>query len=397
MVALTQTEQEMWNTVNIESEHAMSETEINEKYINGEQRIVTEMNREKLPNFYDSLKKDGYMEVKPFYQRRRRWDAKRQSRLIESFIMNIPVPPIFIYEKRYNQYEIMDGQQRVCAIKDFYDNNLELCGLEQWPELNGRKYMTLPSKIKAGIDRRAISSIVLLKESTSNEEDALKLRQTVFERLNTGGVTLERQEIRNALCKTKLNALLFDLAKDSNFRTAWGLPLYSEEEDVRNDLPIYENKFFKKMGEVELVLRFFALRNIDHYRKGMQHFLDSYMFKSERFTEEDIKILRDKFLRTLFIAHEIYGIHMFKPYDVKKEEWSTKAQKGYYDCIMVGLCNYIGYEYRLLEKKELILQKTIELFKNNPNGTFTGRGNTKDDIKNRIHLYSSMLFEIIGE
>src|SRR6201994_3445322 len=102
--------------------------------------------------------------------------------------MNIPVPPVFLYEKDFNSYEVMDGQQRITAIRDFYANQYKLSGLQMWPELNGRSYSALPEKIKAGIDRRSITSIVLMKESTESEEDASFLRETVFDRLNTGGV-----------------------------------------------------------------------------------------------------------------------------------------------------------------------------------------------------------------
>jgi hypothetical protein len=78
------------------------------------------------------------MDLRPFYQRRNRWDKKKQSQLIESFLINIPVPSIILYEKKYNVYEVMDGQQRINALKEFYENRLTLTGLTLWPELNGR-------------------------------------------------------------------------------------------------------------------------------------------------------------------------------------------------------------------------------------------------------------------
>ncbi|MGL6342326.1 MAG: DUF262 domain-containing protein, partial [Waterburya sp.] len=148
----------MWEKLSSKNYNSqITDEQINDKYEQGQQRILTEINREKLPSFADSLKKNNYMDVSPFYQRRLRWDKKKQSQLIESFLINIPVPPIILYEKEYNSYEVMDGQQRITAIKDFYNNDLELTGLKLWSELNGRKYQQLPDKIKAGIDRRAIS------------------------------------------------------------------------------------------------------------------------------------------------------------------------------------------------------------------------------------------------
>ena len=77
----------------------------------------------------------------------------------------------------------MDGQQRISAIWDFYDNRFKLTGLEQWPELNGRIYDKLPSEIKRGLDRRLVSYIVLLKESATSSDEEVLLRQQVFKRL----------------------------------------------------------------------------------------------------------------------------------------------------------------------------------------------------------------------
>ena len=124
-------------------------------------------NREQRPNFVEALRRPGWMKLCPSYQRRPRWDRERQSRLIESFIMNIPVPPLFVYESDLAKYEVMDGQQRITAIFEFYSNRYKLEGLQQWPELNGRIYDTLPSETRKGLDRCSIAYIVLLKESAS--------------------------------------------------------------------------------------------------------------------------------------------------------------------------------------------------------------------------------------
>ena len=385
------TEKKMWDkSPSKNGTSSMTDEEINLKYERGKQRILTEMNREKLPSFADSLKKPEYMDVSPFYQRRLRWDKQKQSQLIESFLINIPVPPIILYEREYNSYEVMDGQQRITAIKDFYNNDLELTGLELWPELNGRTYTQLPNKIKAGIDRRAISSIVLITESTPNKEEALFLKQITFERLNTGGVKLSPQEIRNCISSGKFNSLLFELAKNKIFKEAWGIPSNDEQKLRKNNL-------YKKMEDIELILRFFALRHADEFRNGMKGFLDLYMIKSLDFSQNDLDILEQIFIDTINLADQVYQDNLFKPFDAKSQQWKDKAYKEYYDAVMVGFSRHLDNAEMLLAKKDRIIEATKNLLTQDKKRIFTGAGKSKTDVQNRIKLFDEMLGKIIGE
>ncbi len=387
---LAPTEKNMWDKSPSKHPTLMSDTDINAKYEKGEKRILTEMNREKLPSFAEALKKPGYMEIRPFYQRRDRWNKEMQSRLIESFLINIPVPPIILYEKDYNSYEVMDGQQRITAIRDFYENKLELTGLELWSELNGRTYDKLPGKIKAGIDRRSISSIVLITESTSDPEEAFFLKQLAFERLNTGGVELSRQEIRNCLYYGKFNQLLLELARHPIFTDAWEIPRENYEQLIQNNL-------YKKMEDAELVLRFFALRHIDSFRGGMEQFLNIYMMKSLEFDDRDIKSLKELFIDTIELAQEIYGDSLFKPFDPKSQIWKNRAYKAYYDAVMVGFSNHLSSADTLINRKSRVLEETKQLFRDDKSRLFTGGGRTKADIEERIKRFDDMLARVIAE
>ena len=132
---------------------SLSDADINRRYEKGEIRIVTEQARYPLVTVPDLLRSDSYI-LNPEFQRRHRWSDLQRYRLIESFIMNVPIPPIFLYESSYSQFEVMDGLQRLTAIKDFYEDRYSLKLLEEWPDLNGRRYSTLPRQIQRGIDRR---------------------------------------------------------------------------------------------------------------------------------------------------------------------------------------------------------------------------------------------------
>ena len=143
--------------------------------------------------------------MSPPYQRRMRWNDTKRSHLIESLLMNIPIPPIFLYERDYAQYEVMDGQQRLASVRSFFRNEFKLRDLKVWPELNGRDFRDLPLKIQRGLERRGLAAVIILTESSKDPKAAMEIRQYVFERLNTGGERLNPQEIRNCLYASHFN------------------------------------------------------------------------------------------------------------------------------------------------------------------------------------------------
>ncbi|MEG3969595.1 DUF262 domain-containing protein [Microcoleus sp. T2B6] len=391
-MSLAPVEEKMWEKSLSKTWTKTSDVEINEKYESGEKRILTEINREKLPSFVEALLRNPkYMNLRPLYQRRGRWDIKKQSRLIESFLINIPVPPIILYEIDYNSYEVMDGQQRITAIRDFYTNKFSLTELELWPELNLLKYEQLPLRIRAGLDRRSISSVVIIKESTSDREEALFFKQKTFERLNTGGVNLSQQEVRNCLYYGKFNLVLIELARHPIFAKAWGIPI----ED--NSPALSTNTLYKKMEDAELVLRFFALRNVEHFRNGMEGFLDFYMMKSLGFSEQDIEFLKEVFLQTLNLAHQIYEESLFKPFEPKSGNWKKNSHKAYYDAVMVGFSRHLDEAEILIARKLRVIEETKKLFDKQESRLLTGEGRTKADIQKRIKIFDEMLSQIIGE
>jgi len=384
------TEKKFWNGSSREENTQISDDDINIKYRSNERRILTEMNREKLPVFVEALKRNNYMDLRPSYQRRARWTDKQKSLLLESFIINIPVPPIILYEQRYSSYEVIDGQQRINAINDFYSDNLKLTGLELWSELNGKKYSQLPDEIRAGIDRRSISSIVVITESAKDAEEEMFLKQLAFERLNTGGVELSKQEVRNCLYAGLFNKLLHELSSNQIFREAWGIPTNDKKDKLE------KNTLYKKMEDIELVLRFFALRHIHEFRGGIEKFLTLYMMKSLKFSDDDVDFLRKIFLETIELAENLYGEHLFKPFDAKNKQWKKKSYKACYDAMMVSLSNYLDQKDVLIDKKLKLLEKTKDLFDSEDAKLLTGGGKSKAEIQKRIELFNQMLSSVIN-
>lgn len=386
----------------------LSEEEINEKYEIGEARIVTEQGAIKLPLVKDVFT-NGKYDRKPIYQRRITWDNKKRSRLIESFIMNIPVPPIFIYEVEYGKYEVMDGLQRISAIMDFYDNEYALEGLTEWPELNTKKYSELPKKIKEGIDRRQISVVSLLKESAKSQEQEQRMKRMVFERLNTGGVKLEDQEIRNALYNGEFNKLCKELSTNTTFRKLWGIPVSVDENnntkelyqldtvdslDVADELAL--NNLYMRMYDVELVLRFFAMRHVNEYSGQLSDFLDKCMIFGNTILEENSDrgdVLKELFINTIEIANKMFGDKAFCQYkEIRNQFKWSKPQKMIYDSLMLALTKYDINS--VPNNNKLITQYMEKAYKQNEE-MFNGKKQSKTDILNRADFFEKIVQNIL--
>lgn len=170
----------------------MIDNEITKEFMENKIHIVTETARYVLPRI-PKLFSEKIIElnrrchVNPDYIRRHRWSPLNKSRLIESFLMNVPVPPVILYENIYpdkedNPYfEIIDGYRRLKIIDEFYNNKFRLEYLMFWPELNGRTYKTLPSMIQDRFNHRYISAIIILNDSSVESE---KLKNIIFAWLN---------------------------------------------------------------------------------------------------------------------------------------------------------------------------------------------------------------------
>ena len=176
--------------------------------------------------------------LSPDFQRRDIWNLEKRSRFIESIIMNVPIPPVFLGEDEYGSYVVLDGRQRLTAIYEFLKNHYPLKALEVWNDLNGLSYHDLEKrKLDKALTRRFVPAVVILKESSA------QVKYDVFDRLNQGGVIAEPMEIRNAVYPGAFNRLLHDLSAHETFRKLWNIPLdndalssnttYNRMRDVR--------------------------------------------------------------------------------------------------------------------------------------------------------------------
>lgn len=211
------------------------------------------------------------MNVAPEYQRKFVWEPTRQSEFIESVFLGIPIPSLFMATNKDSTWEVVDGVQRLSTLVHFAasdevrnlvlgtSKSLVLQGLEKLTAFNGQSFRDLPKSIQLAFMTRPIRVTVL------NDKSDMGVRFDLFERLNSGGVKLQDQEIRNCVYRGPFNDVLKELAMEENFRRVIKL----SEADRTNGTP------------EELVLRFFAfLENYKEFDHSVREFLNSYMQKT---------------------------------------------------------------------------------------------------------------------
>jgi Protein of unknown function DUF262 len=359
----------------------VSNQELEKLYDQSSARILQERNDFFLPQIRDFISKKQLVMLRPEYQRRDRWDAKKQSRLIESLLMNVPVPPVFFYERELNRYEVMDGQQRLAAILEFYNGKLVLKGLSAWSDLNGRKYRDLPSKLQRGLDRRRISAVILLAESAAPQQiGSGDIRREVFSRLNTGGTALNNQELRNCLYAGPFNNLIISLSAMPQFRRMWDIPVVKGN---RISTELRENKLFQAMGDCQIVLRFFAFRNKKKIKGSVKRMLDQCMIDNKEISPGDVKTFKADFSTRLNLIHEIFGQSAF----LLPKRFGNRHSRPLFDALMVAADRQWSNKNTLL-KKRTALRKGLSnmLHRRGTYALIVGRPNTADAVKARIDL-----------
>ncbi len=234
---------------------------------------------------------DGDLVLDPLFQRRKVWEDARSSRLIESVILEVPLPMFYLAEGRDGKEEVIDGQQRLSAFFRFLHNDYPLTGLKALPHLNGKCFRDLDKPTQRLVRNSSIRTILFRKES---DED---LRFEIFERLNTGAVPLNRQELRNCVYRGAYNQLLVELAGDGDYM--WLMGLAHPE---------------KRMRDVEYVLRFAAFYHATYlkYKPPMAHFLDEDMRKFQRASVQEQEELRSAFKTAVTLVRSLLGQHAFR-------------------------------------------------------------------------------------
>jgi hypothetical protein len=284
-------------------------------------RIIAQPYDFSVQDIVDKIKNKD-IDLKPDYQRNYVWasnDEKenKRSRLIESLLLNIPIPVIYFAEQAETlKYEVIDGQQRLKTFEAYLNDDFTLKDLEIRDDVNGKKYSQLEQKDRDEIRKRSIRAIVILNES--DEE----IKYEVFERLNLGSVQLTPQEIRNNTLRGSLNDLLKELSEDKTFKSMINLRLKSDQTN---------------MAREELVLRFFAYYHSGLKRaESLSYFLTKYMKENKDIDETKIAELRKLFLDTVEKVKKYLGNNAFSVVQAKNGKWYPTSNRSMYDAEMLA-------------------------------------------------------------
>ena len=306
------------------------------------------------------------------------WKEKQQSRLIESILLGLPLPA-FYFDTANKQWDIIDGLQRCCAIENFcVKKTLRLQNLEFLAEKDGKQYLEglgfddLDRELQRSIITRPIT-INLIKKAPRN------IRFILFRRLNTGGLKLKAQEIRNAVYQGYAADTIKNMAKSQEIIQVTG-----------------ERIPTKRMEDRDFVSRFVAFYLIDYleYQPGLDEFINSSM---ELLEKKEAQSIEDDFKESLKLAYEIFQEDAFRKRTDPKEK-RRPINKAYFEVITVSLAKLSDQNKReLLNHKDLFKENLMTLMANDRySNSLSGGTGTKDSVNIRFSWFEQVLNKSIN-
>jgi len=305
----------------------------------------------------------------PEFQRRYVWSDRQASRLIESLIIQCPIPVIYMNQERDESFSVIDGNQRLNSLKRFLQDAFPLSGLTSYPELVGLKYSQLDKRFQRHISNRVLRCTVILKETHP------QVKFDVFERLNSGAVALTRQELRHGLYYGSLLKAASEVAKVLKLENHFG---------TRKD---------KRMKAEELVIRYWALsEGIGAYEKPLATFISSYAETNRNSDEHRLKELTDSITLAHKRALRLFGQHAF----TFSRDGRSKFNAAVFDAQMVACAKLSPARFSTLDAQQEAVKAAYEDLQKNDEfaKSVTLATSDKAALQGRIHKVASLLKNI---
>lgn len=302
-----------------------------------QRKVLTQPSDEGIAQLVHKMSR-GRIIVQPEFQREYVWKKSKATALIESVLMNIPLPVVYLAEREDNRLEVVDGQQRLTTLRAFFEGRFpsgeafRLGKMRVMPELRGKSFKELPEDLQQAFEDYNLRIITIQKEADP------ELKFDVFERLNSGAERLNEMELRNCIYRGPYNDLLGELVNNKDFLAIRG--------DERPD---------PRMRDRQLILRFLAFCRNTHlkYTGNMKGFLNREMEEHRDAPPAELEKMRFAFENAISMARTVFGERAFRRYSPGDEKrpggrWEGTAK------INVALWDTILYTFSQYEKRQVI-------------------------------------------
>lgn len=301
------------------------------------------------------------------FQREYVWPRTKADRFIESLLLGLPVPGIFLVKEPSGRLLVLDGHQRLYSLHAYYQGVIHgveyrLDGVQE--RFKGKRYRDLDVEDRRRLDDSIIHATVIRQDEPSEDQSSVYM---IFERLNTGGVNLQPQEIRVALYHGELVRVLRTLNEDPSWRALYG-------------------KKSKRLKDLEMILRFFALfYHSAKYRSPMKDFLNRYMESNRDLQRQTEKDLQRVFLGAVSVLHEVIGTRAFR--------LVRAVNAAVIDSVMTGLARRLA-KGTITNKDQLRERYTALLKDKNYRAAVETGTSQESNVETRIRLATEALSEV---
>ena len=334
-----------------------------------------------------TMKNDGELILQPLYQRNFVATDLIASKLVESILLDVPIPVVYLAEEQDGSYSVIDGQQRLTSFLSYLEGKFpdsrpfKLLGLKVLSELNRKLFLELDSELQKKIRSTTIHSIIIKKESNPD------IKFEIFERLNTGSTKLNEDEIRNTVYRGSYIELLSELSENTTFHEL-----------------IQKDNFKKRMIYRGMALRFLALseKSYLNYKSSMKQFSNKELRDNRNLSTEKRKEYKSRFEHCLDLVKVVFGTNAFRRYIPGSNEeggkWaSTQINMSLFDLQMVGFVNFSKNE--VLSKADAIREELLNLMATDMEfqNLIGFKTSDTENVKKRFKIYMDMLERVIGD
>nr|WP_242033560.1 DUF262 domain-containing protein [Phormidium sp. FACHB-592] len=329
----------------------------------------------------------GKLNLQPEFQRNFVWNKIKASRLIESLLLDIPIPVIYVAEEPNKTFSVVDGQQRLKSICSFINGrfpdgqDFKLSGLQVLTELNRKFFKDLDEELKETILNSILRLIVIEKDSDPD------VKFEVFERLNLGAEKLLDQELRNCIYRGPYNNLLRELTDNQYLLKI-----------------LNSSSSHPRMADRQLILRFFAMWRVTHlkYKGPIKQFLNLEMDKHRNLSEKELSKMRAVFEKSIEMAHFVFGKNAFRRFNAGKLDNPNGSWEK--NKLNVALWDTLLYTFSYYEKAQIvpiadrIREEFLDLLTNDPQFVeyITSTTDKQERVQYRADIWRQRLQGLIG-